>query len=180
VVIVSNVDTAFLVMGLDGDFNPRRLERFVALARLAGVEPVVVLTKADLCTQAAERLGEVAELVGPVVAVRALDARSPAAAEVLVPWLQAGRTLALVGESGCGKSTTGRSILRLVPPTSGQVLFEDRDVASLPRRELPGARRWTIGCLMPQGRRCRRVQRRWPQGTAGVALDLLYGRRARR
>jgi peptide/nickel transport system ATP-binding protein len=50
--------------------------------------------------------------------------------------LRAGETLALVGESGCGKSTTGRSILRLVPPTSGQVLFEDRDVASLPRREL--------------------------------------------
>jgi peptide/nickel transport system ATP-binding protein len=50
--------------------------------------------------------------------------------------LRAGETLALVGESGCGKSTTGRSILRLVPPTTGQVLFEDRDVASLPRREL--------------------------------------------
>jgi peptide/nickel transport system ATP-binding protein len=50
--------------------------------------------------------------------------------------LRAGETLALVGESGCGKSTTGRSILRLVPPTSGQVLFEDRDVASLPKREL--------------------------------------------
>ncbi|MCE2910171.1 MAG: hypothetical protein LW712_15235 [Burkholderiaceae bacterium] len=42
-------------MGLDGDFNPRRLERFVALARMAGVEPVVVLTKADQCTDAPAR-----------------------------------------------------------------------------------------------------------------------------
>ncbi len=55
--------------------------------------------------------------------------------------LRAGETLALVGESGCGKSTTGRSILRLVPPTSGQVLFEDRDVASLPKEELRLMRR---------------------------------------
>jgi peptide/nickel transport system ATP-binding protein len=55
--------------------------------------------------------------------------------------LRAGETLALVGESGCGKSTTGRSILRLVPPTSGQVMFEDRDVASLPKEELRLMRR---------------------------------------
>jgi peptide/nickel transport system ATP-binding protein len=55
--------------------------------------------------------------------------------------LQAGETLALVGESGCGKSTTGRSILRLVPPTSGQVMFEGRDVAILPKPELRQMRR---------------------------------------
>ncbi len=50
--------------------------------------------------------------------------------------LNQGETLALVGESGCGKSTTGRSILRLIPPTSGQVMFEGRDIATLPKNEL--------------------------------------------
>jgi ribosome biogenesis GTPase len=139
VVIVSNVDTAFLVMGLDGDFNPRRLERFVVLARLAGVEPVVVLTKADLCTQAAERLGEVAELVGPVVAVRALDARSPAAAEVLAPWLQAGRTLALVGSSGAGKSTLTNTLAgHEVADTGGQRKGDGRGRHTTTARTLHG------------------------------------------
>jgi peptide/nickel transport system ATP-binding protein len=55
--------------------------------------------------------------------------------------LHRGETLALVGESGCGKSTTGRSILRLVEPTSGQVMFEGRDMRSLSRIELRRARR---------------------------------------
>ena len=56
VVIVSNVDTALLVMGLDHDFNLRRLERFVALVRMAHVAPVVVLTKADLCDDVPARV----------------------------------------------------------------------------------------------------------------------------
>jgi ribosome biogenesis GTPase / thiamine phosphate phosphatase len=105
VVIVSNVDTALLVMGLDHDFSLRRLERFVALVHLAGVTPVVVLTKADLCTDTARRLAQVQALLpahASVVAVNALDAGTVA---VLRPWLQAGQTLVLLGSSGAGKST---------------------------------------------------------------------------
>ncbi len=121
VVIVSNVDTALLVMGLDADFSPRRLERFVALARLAGVEPVVVLTKADVCADTALRTRQVAELVGPTVPVRALDGRSPDAAALLAPWLAEGQTVVLVGSSGAGKSTLTNTLAgQEVADTGGQ------------------------------------------------------------
>lgn len=104
VVIVSNVDAALLVMGLDGDYSLRRLERFVALARMAGVEPVVVLTKADLFADAAARVQEVQASVAGV-AVSAVNALDSAASQSLKPWLQPGQTLVLVGSSGAGKST---------------------------------------------------------------------------
>ena len=120
-VIVSNVDTALLVMGLDNDFSPRRLERFIALARLAGVEPVVVLTKADLCGQHDARWQELTGLVGAEVPVIATDARSAEASQMLAPWLQEGQTLVLVGSSGAGKSTLTNTLAGdSVADTGGQ------------------------------------------------------------
>jgi ribosome biogenesis GTPase len=107
VVIVANVDTVLVVMGLDHDYNVRRLERYLAFTRLAGVGAVVVLTKADLCdndTRSA-REREARTLAPPDVAVLALNGQDPAAARALAPWLGAGQTLAVIGSSGTGKST---------------------------------------------------------------------------
>ena len=113
VVLVANVDTAVIVMGLDHDFNPRRLERYVAFARLAQVGAVVVLTKADLVdadTRAA-RTHEALALVPADVAVLAVDGRADDTVPTLAPWLAAGQTLVVVGSSGAGKSTLTNTLI---------------------------------------------------------------------
>ena len=111
VVIVSNVDTALLVMGLDHDFNLRRLERYVALALMAGVGAVVVLTKRDLSPQAEQQLQAANAMLPrdvPAVAVNALGDEPRAQ---LAPWLQAGQTLVMLGSSGAGKSTLTNALV---------------------------------------------------------------------
>lgn len=115
VVIVSNVDTALLVMGLDHDYSLRRLERYVALVRLAGVAAVVVLTKRDLCTAVDERVHAVQAVLPPEVAVVAVHALAwegeHAPRHALAPWLKPGQTLVLLGSSGAGKSTLTNALL---------------------------------------------------------------------
>ena len=108
VVIVSNVDTALLVMGLDHDFSLRRLERYLALAQMARLSVVVVLTKADLCDDTVERMARVQALLpaGAMgAAVVAVNAMAADARDALAPWMRPGQTLVLLGSSGTGKST---------------------------------------------------------------------------
>jgi ribosome biogenesis GTPase len=118
-VIVSNVDTALLVMGLDHDFSLRRLERYVALVQMARVTPMVVLSKADLCTEVATRLQQVQGLLPPEAAVVAVNALQVDARAALGPWLQAGQTLVLLGSSGAGKSTLTNTLIGHAVATTG-------------------------------------------------------------
>ncbi len=118
-VIVSNVDTALLVMGLDHDFSLRRLERYLALVRLAEVDAVVVLTKADLCADAAAREREVQAGVPPGVAVVAVDATSDASCAALAPWLKVGHSVVLLGSSGTGKSTLTNTLTASLTQDTG-------------------------------------------------------------
>lgn len=121
-VFASNVDTALLVMGLDADFSPRRLERYLALVQGSGVAPVVVLSKADLCAAELEQRLQTLRTRLPagldIVAVNALD---PAASTLLAPWLDAGQTLVLLGSSGAGKSTLTNTLLGAAVQDTGGV-----------------------------------------------------------
>jgi ribosome biogenesis GTPase len=103
-VVAANVDSVLLVSGLDHDFNPRRIERYVLLAWESGARPVVVLNKADLRDDV-EECRRAIEQVAPGVDVLAVSARDPPSLAVLHPYLAPGRTVALLGSSGVGKST---------------------------------------------------------------------------
>jgi ribosome biogenesis GTPase len=102
--IAANIDTAFIVTSCNLDFNVARLERYIALAFDAGVTPVVLLTKADLCEDPSGYVTD-AEAISADVAVLTLNAKSDEPKTKLAPWCKPGQTIAFLGSSGVGKST---------------------------------------------------------------------------
>jgi ribosome biogenesis GTPase len=105
--VAANIDICFVVCGLDGDFNLRRIERYLVLAWESGAQPVVVLNKADLCADLEAALNAVRSIAGRADVVAMTASRS---VEPLTSWLQAGVTAALLGSSGAGKSTIANAL----------------------------------------------------------------------
>lgn len=139
-VIAANIDLLFIVCGLDHDYNLRRLERYMVAAGQSGAAAVIVLNKADICSDLEARVAEVTAIAPgvPVVAISALNAAPNgtlpglgaagisqktfsqktfgektfnAAAQALLRWIAPGQTAALVGSSGAGKSTIVNQLL---------------------------------------------------------------------
>ena len=117
--LASNVDTALLVMGLDHDFNPRRMERYLTLVHAADVAPVVVLTKCDIGTDVAARLALLERRFPASVPVFAINGLGDDPARVLAPWLGQAQTLILLGSSGAGKSTLTNTLTSAGQATGG-------------------------------------------------------------
>jgi ribosome biogenesis GTPase / thiamine phosphate phosphatase len=109
-VLAANVDLVLVVESLDREASPRRLERLAAQAWESGAEPVVVLSKGDLCSDLPSRIREAAAAVpgAPVIATAAL---AGAGAEELRALLDGRRTAVMVGPSGAGKSTIANLLL---------------------------------------------------------------------
>jgi ribosome biogenesis GTPase len=119
-IVAANIDTVFLVGGLDRDFNPRRIERYLQVAADSGASPVIVLNKADLVSDPDSIASDVTR-IAPGVPVHLVSCHQPETLETLRRYLGAGQTGALLGSSGVGKSTI---VNRLI----GQDLLRTRDV----------------------------------------------------
>ena len=109
-VLAANVDTAFLVVGLDAPPKPRSLERYLILARQSGANAVIVLNKADTCDTVDAARRRAAALAGSTP-VETVSARTGEGLDRLRAWLRFGQTIVLLGHSGAGKSTLVNSLL---------------------------------------------------------------------
>lgn len=153
-VLASNVDTALLLMGLDNDFNPRRMERYIAVVRACGVAPVMVLTKPDIGVDVGERIAQLRQRIPGDVPLLHLVPGEQRDTGVLAPWLAAGQTLVLLGSSGVGKSTLTNALSGSLQATGGTRQGDDRGRHTTTARSLhrcpggaciidtPGLRAW--------------------------------------
>ncbi len=103
--IAANLDLLLIVSGLDDEFNVHRIERYLVMAAQTDITPLVLLTKADLCSDTEAHVSEVRQHLPPHGDVIAVNALQDDLMAHLGPWLTPGTTLALVGSSGVGKST---------------------------------------------------------------------------
>jgi ribosome biogenesis GTPase len=108
--IAANVDTLFVVSSCNQDFNEARIERYLAIAREAGVMTVIVLTKVDLADDP-QPFAQRAARLSPGVLVETVNALDRESLQCLDGWLGAGQTIALLGSSGVGKSTLANTLL---------------------------------------------------------------------
>lgn len=106
-IIAANIDIVFVLMGLDGDFNPARAERYLALIEGSNARPVMVLTKSDKVDteRTGEALSELSSRLPQGIPLHAINGKDATSVAVLDPYLQPGITAVLVGSSGAGKST---------------------------------------------------------------------------
>ncbi|MCA9561955.1 MAG: ribosome small subunit-dependent GTPase A [Myxococcales bacterium] len=145
-VVAANIDTVFLVAGLDGDFSPRRLERYLTLAWNSGAKPVVVLNKVDKCEDLIAVLTECRQ-VALGVDLHTTSAKAGEGVDGLRQYTAEGTTVALLGSSGVGKSTIVNQLLGTERMKTGDVREADkRGRHTTTHRELlvlPGG-----GCLL--------------------------------
>ncbi|MGH3132961.1 MAG: ribosome small subunit-dependent GTPase A [Gaiellaceae bacterium] len=133
-ILVANVDTVLLVTGLDGDFNPRRLERYLTAAWDSGADPVLVLTKLDVCDDPGLLLEAESVAIGaPVLAVSNVTGEGIDAVRAL---LRPARTFVLLGSSGAGKSTLVNSLAGRTLMPAGDLRRDGRGRHTTRHRQL--------------------------------------------
>lgn len=195
-VVAANIDTVFLVGGLDHNFNPRRIERYLLVAWDSGASPVIVLNKADMIASESEleTLVDAVRAIAAGAPIHPVSCRHPESLAPLNQYLGFGLTAALLGSSGVGKSTIanqliGRDVLRTADvrdaDSKGRHTSTSRQLVMLPQGGLlidtPGMRElqlWDAGGLaesftdvaeLAEGCRFRDCQHRGEPGCAVAA-----------
>ena len=134
-VVAANIDTVFLCMALNNDFNLRRLERYISIAWDSGAMPVVVLTKSDLCDDLDNKLSEISS-VAIGVDVLVTTSVEENGYEELLPFISEGKTVAFIGSSGVGKSTLINRLLGQEYLKTNGLRNDDKGRHTTTRREL--------------------------------------------
>lgn len=134
-VVAANIDTVFICMSLNRDFNLRRLERYLSVARNSGATPVIVLTKADLCPDVEPFLSSVRSVAAGADVVVTCAAQEDGC-QKLLPYIREGKTVALIGSSGVGKSTLINRLLGEDRLDTNGLRNDDRGRHTTTRREL--------------------------------------------
>lgn len=134
-VVAANIDTVFICMSLNRDFNLRRLERYLAVAWDSGSTPVVVLTKADLCDEVDSKLVEMSDATTGVDVI-VTSSMTEDGYQAILEYVRTGQTVAFIGSSGVGKSTLINRLLGEDVIETGEVRKGDKGKHVTTRREL--------------------------------------------
>lgn len=140
-IVAANIDTIFICMSLNADFNLRRLERYLSIAWDSMARPVVILTKADLCEEVSKRLAEISEVtIGiDVVVCSSIEENGY---ERVKPYITEGKTIAFIGSSGVGKSTLINRLMGQDVLATKEIREDDKGRHTTTHRQL---------LLLPQG-----------------------------
>ena len=124
-VIATNIDYVLVLTGLDGDFNPARIERYLSLTEGSGAQPVVILSKLDQRDDAETRVAELRARLPVGTPIHAINGKDPASVAALSAYMKPGDSAVLVGSSGAGKSTLTNTLMGSERMATGAVRDHD-------------------------------------------------------
>lgn len=133
-VVAANLDTVFICMSLNNNYNLRRLERYIAIAYDCGADPVIVLTKKDLCEDVNSKISEVQNIASNVEVLAVSSTEDDY--EAVLNYIVQGKTIAFLGSSGVGKSTLINKLLGADKIATGDVGADDKGRHTTTHREL--------------------------------------------
>lgn len=134
-IVAANIDTVFICMSLNNDFNLRRIERYLSIAWDSGATPVIVLTKADLCDHMSQKLSEINQIaIGVDVVITSSVTED--GYQTILKYIKKGQTVAFMGSSGVGKSTLINRLLGECMMKTKEIRKDDKGRHATTRREL--------------------------------------------